>query len=141
MNRNARCAYCQEPIEWQRSKMGKPSPMDKDGSSHWTTCPKAAEVRAEYRRKREGDRQQEPTRRSKQKDPELQIAHERERVNAGQGAELRAAGRAAMGYASYNTPKAGEMRGERGGPERRAQLDLGLAAPEHLEHDGRRAKR
>lgn len=43
------CRACGAPIWWSESAKGKPTPMNADGSSHWGTCPKAAEWRGKHR--------------------------------------------------------------------------------------------
>jgi len=41
-NYPAKCKGCGAQIFWQRTKAGKLTPADPDGTSHWATCPKVA---------------------------------------------------------------------------------------------------
>ena len=43
-----RCASCQAPIVWTITAKGNRAPLDRDGVSHFATCPNAAD----HRRKR-----------------------------------------------------------------------------------------
>jgi hypothetical protein len=40
-----RCRGCDALIYWWETVAGKPSPHDRDGTSHFATCPKASQFR------------------------------------------------------------------------------------------------
>ena len=48
-----RCNGCEEMIHWIKMPSGKMMPVNHDGTSHFATCPKAAEFR-KSREKRDG---------------------------------------------------------------------------------------
>lgn len=46
------CRKCPAPVYWVTSKTGKPSPLNADGTSHFSNCPGARQVRVEQNQKR-----------------------------------------------------------------------------------------
>lgn len=40
------CRGCREPIAWSRTPAGRSAPLDRDGTSHFATCPEADRFRA-----------------------------------------------------------------------------------------------
>jgi hypothetical protein len=41
----ARCQGCGQPIAWARTPAGRSAPLDRDGVSHFATCPEADRFR------------------------------------------------------------------------------------------------
>jgi hypothetical protein len=41
----ARCRGCHQLIAWARTPSGRSAPLDRDGVSHFATCPDAARFR------------------------------------------------------------------------------------------------
>jgi hypothetical protein len=39
------CRGCREPISWARTPAGRTAPLDRDGGSHFATCPEADRFR------------------------------------------------------------------------------------------------
>jgi hypothetical protein len=41
----SRCRGCRQLIAWARTPAGRTAPLDRDGTSHFATCPDAAKFR------------------------------------------------------------------------------------------------
>ena len=46
-----RCRGCGAPISWARTPAGRSAPLDRDGTSHFATCPDADSFRRSLARK------------------------------------------------------------------------------------------
>jgi hypothetical protein len=44
------CKGCGEPIAWALTRMDRRAPLDRDGTSHFATCPVAARFRRRTRK-------------------------------------------------------------------------------------------
>lgn len=44
-NRTSHCKGCGADITWVKTASGKMTPVDPDGTPHWSTCPKAKDFK------------------------------------------------------------------------------------------------